>query len=224
MTLKGIQAIVFTAVVVGCADPYPIESNFVDPADVIGNTQYNSCCGRTFPDDATTSKKHYLKPATQYLGTYNKLQVYAPCSGTVSVDLVGTGCADGSARGYQISIACRKNRSATVILFHQNPIAGLATGNVVKAGQLISYAQLYCATNTTAQNNLTDFDIGYLISGTKNAASVFDHMTSTVLRAWINRGLNTTQLYATTANTAACDFSNAAAQATLCASETLYFP
>ena len=210
--------------ITGCGSKTPIDSNFVDPVDIAGYSQFNSCCGHIYPDNVTVSRKHYLYPESQYLGTHDKLKVYAPCTGTVKFDVIAGGhggCADGSSRGTEISISCKNDRKATVVLFHQNPASGVTDGSEVKTGQLLSYAYLDCTTNTAEQNQQTNFDIAFLASGDKGADSVFSYMVPGVRSTWEARGVRASQI--NVSDGATCDFSDSTGAAALCVKESIYF-
>jgi hypothetical protein len=196
----------------GCGMTDDIESSIVDPNQIASVSPFNSCCGHAYPNNSTTSQKVYLTPIAALAGTQDQITISAPCTGQIlSANPESGGCNSAGHRGNQIRISCKRNLAGEITIFHVNLDSSLGAGSVVTAGQTLGYADVYCP-----EGGSIDFDIAYhATAGTLD--SVFNHMTDSASRPWIDHGLD---LSSTTVAPSSCDFSSP----TVCASQTINLP
>jgi hypothetical protein len=199
-------------ILAGCGMTDDIENSIVDPTQIASVAPFNSCCGHAYPDNSPTSQKVYLTPIAALAGTQDQIAISSPCTGQIlSARPEGGGCNSGASRGNQIRISCKRNLAGEITIFHVNLNSNLGAGSVIRAGQALGYANVYCP-----EGGNIDFDIAYHSSvGTLD--SVFNHMTESAAGPWIDRGLD---LSSTTVAPSSCDFSTP----TVCASQTIDLP
>lgn len=161
----------------------------VDLSQIQEISKFRSCTGHDYSGmdtdgqlETNRSMKHYFGPISSLIGSTGMIKVYAPASGTVTRMQ-----AEESGRGTQIWIGASQI-SWNVILFHLDPVSGLALGSTVTAGQLVGYANLANAFN---------FDIAYGRPGGSSSFiydSIFNHMSSSVSSAFAARGITASNI------------------------------
>ena len=166
-------------------DPYEITANPVDLAQISQISKFRSCAGHDFSGlslaedvrEMNRSMKHYFAPTTAFVGSSDKVKLFAPFDGTLETY---AGASEGS-RGGTIRIHSNPNAPLAFEFMHTEVLSVFKVGDKVKAGDHIGYASL--------GNGGHDFDI--VLRGFKSAQisgealdSVFNHMNVIVLAAY----------------------------------------
>ncbi len=117
-------------------------------------SKFRSCEGHDYSGydvqgylESNRSMKHYFAPLSQYIGSSNKVQIFAPFNGTITQMTP-----EQSGVGIQIWIADATSNATmfgyptpgvwNFVFFHTNPIKNLSVGSHVGAGEPIGYENL----------------------------------------------------------------------------------
>ncbi|HLC49693.1 MAG TPA: hypothetical protein VJI96_04905 [Candidatus Andersenbacteria bacterium] len=175
-----------------------ITANPVDLSQIAAFSQYRSCAGHDYRHPMVTtgvfektprSMKHYVKAKTEFRGTTDKVSVFAPFKGEIS--LIDN---DRGAPGdQQIWLTAESNNPANprqwqFVFFHINLDPSLRKGSPVSAGQKIGYANLARGPERATDN----FDIGMKFTRPLHQPAgdqVFSHMTPSVLAEYARYGI-----------------------------------
>ncbi|MBI4120740.1 MAG: hypothetical protein HY457_00585 [Parcubacteria group bacterium] len=185
-----------------------ITANPVDLEQIAAFSQYRSCAGHDHrhPTVATgefektpRSMKHYVKARPEYRGTQDKVSVFAPFEGEISLidnDLGGPG-------DQQIWLTPDTHNPAIprhwqFVFFHINLDPSLREGARVSAGQRIGFANL--ARGPERETDNFDFAVGFTRPLHQPAGDeVFSHMNADVLAEYKQYGITPDTLVITEA-------------------------
>lgn len=177
-----------------------VVSNPVNLSQISQISKFRSCAGHDYSgydvqgyNETQRSMKHYFTPNAQFHGSVGKIEEFAPYNGTVEYMQE-----EQTPVGKQVWIGYSSSGPQygytppglwNVVFFHMDPIAGLAVGSHVTAGELIGYA------NQTKPVNQT-FDIAFEQYNGSNGVyhqvldSIFNHMSPGVLAQYAAVGVN----------------------------------
>lgn len=187
----------------------------VDLTQIQGISKYRSCAGHdrsgyTFAQvlETNRSMKHYFYPVSAFQGTIDKVKMFAPFDGTVSVlnlekDKVGGRPQGGNGIDFSTSV----DKNVAFGFGHIYFVKDFKVGDKVTAGELIGYAAL--------GDKGYDFDIDlkgakYNSDGKEILDSAFDHMTDEVLAEFAKNGITpeNTKISKETRDASPCDYNN----------------
>lgn len=115
-------------------------------------SKFRSCVGHDYSGydvngslESNRSMKHYFTPTATYAFTTGRIEEFAPFNGTIT-----SITAEHTPIGHQVWIADATSGATmygyptpgiwNMVFFHMDLVSGLKVGSVVKAGQLIGYA------------------------------------------------------------------------------------
>ena len=175
-----------------------ITANPLDLSQIAAFSQYRSCAGHDYRhptvatgefEDTPRSMKHYVKVKPEFRSTKDKVSVFAPFDGEISLidnDRGGPG-------DQQIWLTAKANNPASprqwqFVFFHISLDPSLRQGSSVSAGQRIGYANLARGPEGASDN----FDIGMKFTRPLHQPAVdevFSHMASPILAEYARRGI-----------------------------------
>jgi hypothetical protein len=188
MRSEAIGALALAIVACGTNDRV-LTDNVVDPQALAALTKFRSCCGHSYAGwgESDRSMKHYLVPATSFMGTNDRLPVYAPCDGeivSITAEQSYAGCSGGEVRGYNVRFVCRARPDVSVRLFHVNPSRG---PGAVRSGAHVGYADLRGCAWSPGDLPYADFDVAVEKVGA--FYSYIEWLDDDAFAAWAARGL-----------------------------------
>lgn len=196
----GVMAVGFSYAVTGEeASRQFIVAHPFDLSQIAAFSQYRSCAGHDFRGPTIAGKveasprsmKHYVKVKPEFRGTIDKVPVFAPFDGEVSViddDLGGTGDQQIWLTPESIS-----PRQWQFVFFHINLDPALREGSPVIAGQKIGTANLARGPEGATDN----FDIAMKFTRPMHRPAVdapFRHASPKILAEYGARGIDADDL------------------------------
>ncbi len=173
-----------------------ITADPVDFAQVANLSKYRSCAGHDYSgvsiDNQTEklrSMKHYINARSSMTAKTDLLKLYAPFDGTV------TELTDVKDFGRGLTLTPTATQGWLLQYGHIDPVAGVAQGSKVKAGQLVGYA----AIGPHGRGS----EIAVWNTGKKGSGSMYgldsmmNHMSPTVLASFGRHGVTPANLILT---------------------------
>ena len=163
-------------------------------------SKFRSCVGHDYSGydvngslETNRSMKHYFTPTAAYAFTTGKIEEFAPFNGTIT-----SITAEHTPIGHQVWIADATSGATiagyptpgiwTMVFFHMDLLSGLQVGSVVKAGQLIGYANQanheYTFDMVLSKFSFTSGGFSQVLD------SMFNHMDPQVLAYFAKYGVN----------------------------------
>ncbi len=164
-----------------------IVSDFVQLSKISNVSRFRSHAGHEYIDSyegGERSMKHYFTPATPYKNSSSSIEIFAPADAFVAnIAWEGHEMVPGQLRGFHLDLVPVVAPSYKITIFHANVTGGLMVGALVRAGQLLGYADTRYA---------SDFDIAIdllLPFGLSRHVSYFAVMSDEAFGAYQARGL-----------------------------------
>lgn len=198
----------------------------VDLTQVASISKFRSCSGHDYTSanvegqqEINRSMKHYINPLDSLVGTTNSIKIFAPFDGTVAA--INADAASNIQVGLQVWLTPADSPAWSLIFYHITPL--VKAGDLIKAGQLIGYANLsktsvidfdialeawvQNSVNPLGPGNLGDIHLAlqrepnYLqLLHTGQLDSIFNHMTQEVLAEFASRGISQENIIVSKAN------------------------
>ncbi len=167
--------------------PKFIVSDFVQMSKISNVSRFRSHAGHEYVDSyegGERSMKHYFTPATPYKNSSSSIEIYAPADVFVAnIAWEGHEMVPGQIRGFHVDLVPVRAPTYKITIFHVNVTGSLIVGTLVRAGQLLGYADTRYA---------SDFDIAIdllLPLGPSRHVSYFAVMDDEAFGAYQDRGV-----------------------------------